>query len=125
MEQWISVDSDYVKSDIGLRFLIQYFMPKGPDGAPDRVAIEAALPDVRHHLGVFDAALAESAYFVGDTVTLADLALIPFLADLDKVPEGPEMLAACANVLRWIDTMSARPSFIETIYQEAGADVAA
>ena len=60
MKQWISVDSDYVKSDIGLRFLIQYFMPKGPDGAPDRVAIEAALPDVRHHLGVFDAALSHS-----------------------------------------------------------------
>ena len=80
---------------------------------------------MRHHLAVFDEALAETAYFVGDQVIPADLAVIPFLAYLDKVPEGPEMLAACANVRRWIDIMATRPSFIETIFQEASADAAA
>ncbi len=124
MEQWISANNDYIKLDIGWRYLLQYFMPKGAGGIPDRAAIDAALPDVRHHLAVFDEALAETTYFVGDQVTLADLAVIPFLAYLDKMPEGPEMLAARANVRRWIDIMATRPSFIETIYQEASADAA-
>lgn len=124
MEQWISVNNDYIAGDVGRRYLLEYFMPSGPDGAPDRTAIEAALPKVRHHLGVLDGALVNSNYFVGGEVSLVDLAIIPFLAYLDKVPEGPELLAPCTNIRRWIETMSSRQSFIETIYQAPQTDAA-
>ena len=124
MEQWVSANNDYIKGDLGQRYLLQYFMPKGPDGTPDRAAIDAALPDVAHHLGVFDGALADSAYFVGDTITLADLAVAPFLAYLHKVPEGPDLLADRANVRRWLETMAARPSFIETNPEVANTEAA-
>jgi glutathione S-transferase len=39
MEQWISVNNDYIAGDVGRRYLLEYFMPSGPDGAPDRTAI--------------------------------------------------------------------------------------
>lgn len=60
----------------------------------------------------------------GDPRSLADLALTPFLAYIDKVPEGPEMLASRAHIRRWLKTMTARPSFIETIYQAPNAEAA-
>lgn len=124
MAQWISVHNDYLAKDIGRRFLLQYFIPKGPDGAPDQAVIDAALPDVRHRLSVLDGALADTIYFVGDDVSLADLAIIPILSYVDKVPPGPDLLAACPNIRRWIATMTARQSFTETIYRPASDEAA-
>lgn len=110
MAQWISVNNDYLAKDIGRRFLMQYFIPKGPDGTPDQAVIDAALPD--------------TIYFVGDDVSLADLAIIPILSTVDKVPPGPDLLAACPNIRRWIATMTARQSFTETIYRPASDEAA-
>ena len=47
----------------------------------------------------------------GDPRSLADLALTPFLACIDKVPEGPESLASRGHIRRWLKTMAARPSW--------------
>ena len=77
--------------------------------------INAALPDVRHHLGVLDKALAGKEFLVGDAVTLADLFLTPILFYVGEMPEGTGLLGPLANVRRWIEAMAARPSFTETI----------
>ena len=86
MNQWISATNHYFYADVIVRYLLQYFFPKGPDGTPDREAIDAALPDVRHHLGVLDKALDDKEFLVGDRITLADLFLAPILSYLVKAP---------------------------------------
>ncbi len=124
MNQWISAINHYFYSDVIRRYLMQYFFASEPDGAPDMAAIEAALPDVRHHLEALDGALEGRTFIAAERVSLADLFLAPILFYVGKMPEGPDLLAPLANLRRWIDAMAARSSFTETVPQMARADAA-
>jgi glutathione S-transferase len=116
MRQWISAVCDYIVADVTRRYIVEYVLrPSGPDGTPDRAKIEEALVDIRHHLGVIDRALGESAYLAGGEVTLADLFLVPIMDYVSKMPEGDELLGAFPNLARWLAAMSDRASFIATI----------
>jgi glutathione S-transferase len=114
MVKWISACNDYFYGDLMRRFVAQYVFPKGPDGGPDRDAIDAAQPDIRRDLGIL-----EEAYGVGDTLaggrlTLADLFITPMLAAVARTPEGPALLESVANVRRSMASMQARASFTAT-----------
>ena len=65
-------------------------------------------------LKVADDTLAESRFLAGDALTLADLFLVPIVFYIGMIPEGTEQLAGCANVQRWLATMTERPSFAAT-----------
>ncbi len=113
MWQWISIIGDYFVSDITRRYIMEYVFPSA-DGAVDRDKIEAALPHVRHHLGIADRALAANPYLAGDAPTLADLLLAPIVSYVTTFPEGGELMAANPKLNRWFEAMSRRPSFIAT-----------
>jgi glutathione S-transferase len=87
-----------------------------PRGKPvDEAAIAANLPKVRDHLAVADAALAQSAFLVGDAISIADFMLVPPISYLRATAEGKEMLPSFPNLGRWYQSIKQRPSFIETI----------
>ena len=77
MEQWIGVAGDYLYGDVIRRVVLQYVFAKG--GKPDRATIDAALPNIRHELGVLDRAYGAKPYILGDEVSLADLFIAPIV----------------------------------------------
>jgi glutathione S-transferase len=115
MEQWISVVSSYVYEDLIRRCVLQYLFPQGPDGKPDRRAIDAAMGDLERDLWVLDNAYADNDYLVGNAgPTIADLMLAPILTYFVKTPEGQSLMGRHANIRRGLQVMQQRPSFRET-----------
>jgi glutathione S-transferase len=60
-------------------------------------------------LRVMDEHLASRSFFVGDSVTLADIALYAYT---HVAEEGGLSLAPLASVRRWLDRMPAQPGFV-------------
>lgn len=115
MEQWISVVNTVIDPLIVRRYLFAYIFPKGDDGTPDRAAIDACLEDLGRHIGVLDTALGKSDYLAGDTLTLADLNLVPIVHYLSGTPEGGEKVKAARNLPAWFARMSERDSVKATV----------
>jgi glutathione S-transferase len=79
-------------------------------GVPtDETAIEAALPHAETTLKAI-AALHAGPYLTGETLTLADIAMLPHLDALSKTPEGKTLLIGYPAIQAWLETMRARPS---------------
>ena len=114
-EQWVSFVNTSVDRTLIRTYLFAYIVPKGPDGTPDRAAIEAVMPAVREQLAILDRAVAATGYLVGDRFTFADINLLPILDRVRLAPEGAEALAAAGHLARYYDTHAARPCFARTV----------
>jgi len=113
-EQVMSAYKDYMYKDLVPGYLLKYLFAK--DGVVDREAVEAALPAVEKHLNVLDDLHTGSPWFVGDTVTMADLIAGPVLVYLDlKTPEGHDMIRAQPKLAGLADALFARPSMQATL----------
>ena len=116
MDQWISATSDYLYTNGIRRMVLPYVRAMRSKSAPDQAAIDQAKPDVKANLMVFDRALGESRYLAGETVSMADLFLLPIVFYLANfVPEKEELMADRPNLRRWLGDMSKRPSFAKTM----------
>jgi len=109
MHQWISAFNDN-----GAPALLPIIVHRLVLCPPDEAIIAGNLAMARKTLEVFDAALADSEWLIGPSLTLADLFLAPPIVYLPMFPEGDELLAGLANLDRWFATIAARPSFAAT-----------
>jgi glutathione S-transferase len=112
--QWISAVNDSIYDAMIRRYVLQYLMPRGEDGRPDRRVIDGALKRMRRQLEVLDAAYGGRPFVVGDALTLADLFLAPIFAYVWQQPEGQELLDACANIAAAWPSITSRTSFQRT-----------
>jgi len=112
-EQWVSLVNTVMDRTLIRTYLFAYIAPKTADGAPDRAAIDAIMPEVREQIGVLDRAVAGSGHLVGDQFTFANL--LPILHRLRQAPEGAEALAAATHLAAYYDRHAARPSFERTM----------
>ena len=113
-EQWVSFVNTTVDRTLIRTYLFAYIKAMMSGEPPDRVAIDAVLPDLRKQIGILDNAVAKAGYLVDDQFTLADLNLLPILDRISLAPEGAEALAAAANLTRYFEKHAARPSFQRT-----------
>jgi glutathione S-transferase len=123
MEQWASALACTIDRNLVRRYVIEYAFPKGPDGAPDRQAIDAALPDVRRDLGCLNDALASGPFISGDAPSIADFMLLPMIDYVSIMPEGTELMADAPHVARFRDAFSQRPSYAETLPERLKGNV--
>ena len=115
MEQWISVIKSYVYADVVPGLILQYLIPKGADGRPDRGAIEASVPKIRYHLTVLENGIDAAPFAVGDTLTLADIFVGPLVHYLEYTPEFSGYLGDHPKLSRFIEAMRAREAFKATM----------
>ncbi len=113
-EQWTSAFNAYVYDAVVARCIRQYFFPRGEGGQPDRAMIDAALAEMPKTLAILDAGYAKSSWLAGDSISMADLFVMPVLAYLARMPEGPQLLAATPHLRRALEAMRQRPSFSAT-----------
>jgi glutathione S-transferase len=111
-EQWISVLNCYGYQAMVRNYVLQYVFPRGPDGKPDRATIEAALPEIRKVLTPIDRAIDGRDFVVGDSVTLADILLIPMVEYVKAMPEGKELISSFPNLRRATDKLARRSSYV-------------
>lgn len=116
MTQWVSAIIDYTYPALIRNYLLAgYIRPQMAGEAPNRQAIEAALPDLEMNLEILDSALSGRTALVGDTPTLADHLLMPIIFYMNAAPESAEMLDRLEGLSAWLEIMSARPAAEQTV----------
>jgi glutathione S-transferase len=87
----------------------------------DEAKIQACLPRARTCLDEISRLLGDQTYLAGETVSIADLMLIPHLSFLTETSEGHAMLAPHEKLRAWISRMEARPSMRNTAWDKLAA----
>ena len=113
-EQWVSATSAYLYDCMVRRYVLQYLFPRGAGNQPDRAVIDGALKDMPAQLAALDRAYAAGDWLAGGALSMADLFVAPILAYVERMPEGPALLAAAPNVRRAQAALRRRASFIQT-----------
>lgn len=90
-----------------------HFHKFAADKVSDPYPRERYLNETKRLLGVLDKRLEGRDYIMGDDLTIADIAIVPWLRTLGGFYEAGEIsgLDAMANLKRWIETCMARPAF--------------
>jgi glutathione S-transferase len=113
-EQWMSLVNTTIDPLLVRQYLAAYFFPGTPDGKPNRVVIDAALPKMETQFTVLDRAVAKTGHLAGDSFTLADINLLPILFYVDKLPESRAMLRRATSLDAYYRRNFERASIKET-----------
>ena len=109
MDQWLSVDQSYVAPHTRA-LAIERIVKKHAGQPADEAAIAAAETALGGALAILDRALASRGFLAGDSLSLADVSLAPYVASLPMI--GAErLLAGVANLGAWWERVQARPSW--------------
>lgn len=108
MNQWISTVNDYYY-DTMIRRLV---LPRLGLVELDEVRIAALRPRLNHQFSVANNALSRTSFLAGEAMTLADLFLAPIINQVMKTPEGGRALPSHRSLVRWMQSMMERPSFM-------------
>jgi glutathione S-transferase len=114
-EQWVSLVNTRIDTTMIRTYLFAYIFPKTADGKPDREAIDALTPTVEQEIGLLDRAVAKTGFLVGDSLTYADINLMPILFLVRQLPEGAAAMAAAKPLSDYYQRIAARPSFQNTM----------
>ena len=111
MHQWISIINSYLYSPAIVSIVIQRLVVPQHGGTPDEAMISDANAPTEKALGVIDEGLGESEFLVGNSLTLADLFLLPITHYLSATePEGQALMSNVDNIRRWQEGMMQRSS---------------
>jgi glutathione S-transferase len=114
-EKWVSLINTQIDPIMVRQYLLNWVFPKGPDGKPDRKAIDTALPQMQNQINVLDRAVSTSDHLAGNRFTLADMDLLPILYYVQKFPEGAAMVNGAKSLAGYFAKHSERPCFKATI----------
>lgn len=89
--------------------------------APDEALIAAAMPGARVVFDELGRRLGERPFFVGDSLSLADILLAPQLDFLRDTQEWEPLTAGNSNLRAWLDRMRSRPSMAATTWERVAA----
>ena len=87
----------------------------------DEAAIAAAMPKGEAVFEELSRELGGRTYFVGDSISLADLLLAPQLDFMRVTPEWTQLVAGKENLSAWLERMNARPSMQATTWERVAA----
>ena len=98
---------------IGQIFMQRAVMPLLGE-ASDETAIETAMPEAQTCLAALEDLIGDRAFLGGESLSRADLLLVPIYDYLSQTPEGEKLLADTPNLQRWWVSLATRPSVEKT-----------
>jgi glutathione S-transferase len=118
MDQLMNINDWYLFQGVGNVIIFHRVVgPKVMGTTPDEDAIKAAMPKAHVVFNELAQLLGQQPYFVGDTITLADLMLAPAVEFFTQTPEWTALGAPHANLGVWLARMQARPSMKATTWE--------
>ncbi len=114
MNQVIGIADWYVFPDISVAIVFQRLIAPRLGRPIDEGRVQAALPKARTSIETLAGLLDQATYFSGDTLSLADLMLVPHLDYFAMTDEGQEILAPHPGLIAWLARMRARQSVSKT-----------
>jgi glutathione S-transferase len=113
VEQWVS----YVNGKVDRCIMREFVVPSlyfDKTKGPETERINATLPEIERYIAPIDKAVATTGYLVGDTLTYADLNVLPMLAALTLFPATSDILAKFGALSGYVAKHCARPSLAKT-----------
>src|SRR5256714_14515999 len=96
VEQWVSLGNVEFDRLMMRQYVVGYAFPKEP-GKPDMAAIGEAAEKMKPQIAVLDRTVAATGHLVGDSLTLADINILPMLFYVNPVDAGKTMLGTAQN----------------------------
>ena len=113
VEQWVAYGNVKVDRWIMREFVVpSVFFDKAK--GPDTAKINASLPEIEKCAKALDDALAKSPYLAGDSLTYADMNVIPMLATAMGMPAAKEVLSKHKNLMAYVERVTDRASYKNT-----------
>jgi glutathione S-transferase len=109
VEQWVSLGNVEFDRLMIRQYVLGYLLSR--DGKPDMAAIGAAAEKMKPQVEVLDRAVAGTGHLVGDSLTLADINILPMLFYVNRFEEGKAMLGAAKSLSAYMERHFARDSF--------------
>ncbi|MEM8917716.1 MAG: glutathione S-transferase family protein [Pseudomonadota bacterium] len=114
MDRWIAVANNYLfpafEHGLVMPYLAHHHL-----GMPLRSdIIEAALPEITHHLGVVCERIEQSPHFAGPDFTLADIFVYCVTRPVQLTPEGTELIGQLLPLRHWLNRIGKRDSLVAT-----------
>jgi glutathione S-transferase len=122
MDQLMNVNDWYLFQ--GVANVIGFQRVVGPrllGRTPDEDVIAAAMPKAHAVFNELARQLGEKPYFVGDSISLADVALAAQLDFFVETPEWQPLTEKNANLRAWLERMNARASMKATTWERVAA----
>lgn len=122
MDQLMNIADNYLFRGVGNVIGFQRIVgPMVLGLTTDEAACAAALPDGHVVMAELSRLLGNQPYFAGAAPTLADFLIAAQMDFLTAGPEWAELTAGREKIVRWFDTMSARPSMAESTMPKVAA----
>ncbi|CAH0340042.1 glutathione S-transferase family protein [Rhizobium sp. CECT 9324] len=114
MNQLISIADAYIYRPLVWGLYVELVSKAASGEPPDQRWVGEAREKMPVCLGALSDFLADSLWFCGDGLTLADLYLAPMLDYFLLVPEGADAFRKIENLRTWRDRIGRRESFLAT-----------
>ncbi|MEO0440936.1 MAG: glutathione S-transferase family protein [Pseudomonadota bacterium] len=114
MDRWIAIANNYLFPAFEHGLVMPYLAHQHL-GTPLRSdIIEAALPEIAHHLGVVCERIEQSSHFAGPDFSLADIFVYCVTRPVQLNPEGAELIGQLLPLRHWLNRIGKRDSLVAT-----------
>jgi glutathione S-transferase len=118
MDQLMNINDWYLFQGVANVIAFQRIVrPRLTGMPPDEADIAAAMPKARAVFDELALQLGNSRFFVGETLSLADVLLAPQLDFLKATPEWEALTAEHVNLVKWLERMNERSSMAATTWE--------
>ncbi|MBD2615164.1 MAG: glutathione S-transferase family protein [Nostoc sp. ZfuVER08] len=114
VRKWIGIAANYLYTVGVMQLFLQRIMSPIMGGIPDEVVVAESANITSHHLDVLEKELATS-FIVGNTLTLADIITGSMVYYVNMTKEGSALIKARPKTAAWLDNLSQRQSFQQTL----------
>ncbi len=114
MDQIVSVSDSYGYASMVGQIVIQRLVVPLQGGTPDESAVENAVPEAKKCVDALESLIGANPYLAGETLSLADLHVIPVFDYFTQTPEGARLMDTAPGLSRWWQAVSTRESVVKT-----------
>lgn len=108
--QWCAAISGYIDRALVRRYVLEFARPKGENGSVRMDKVAEAEPEVQRQLSLILWQLEAHNFICGDSITIADLLLLPMLDYIARLPQGATLIKPDSPLDAYLARLRARPS---------------
>ncbi|MEJ1932024.1 glutathione S-transferase family protein [Nostoc sp. NIES-2111] len=114
MRKWIGIAANYLYPVGVMQLFLQRIMSPIMGSVTDEAVVAQSAKITSHHLDVLEHELT-SSFLVGDVLSLADIITGSMVYYINMTKEGTALVKARPKTAAWLDTLSQRTSFQQTL----------
>ena len=121
MDQMVGIVDWYFFRDISATIAFNRIVAPAFGMPTDEAAVIAAIPKAEICVREVDRLLGDKPFLACETLSIADLMLVPHMEFLSMTPEGKTLMAPYPRLAGWLSRMQERPSMHNTSWEKLRA----